>query len=522
MGRQQYLTRLALGRSAFEPIEETQQPTQQPQTPEDGRPQQQYDSKGRPTNPRIDAFNAEMRKAQNDVLALVGVVERKDLSDRREEQRGRFVRDTREKVLRDEQEKGELMDYTVAGMGFLGHLWTEALVQRVQVGVYGAERGIGEIVVAEWRGLFSDGGLRRGLAGLFPGLGDIVMHTLVRLPLIVAVEQLTGRIQNYVQKRRFKRRTTKRLYTAISILFELVLLGIDMALLPMEFHARAQKLGLAPLLPLFPSWKCFLPWHAASFHQFGWKPLFGVIFVRSLTTPGVLLLLYKVFHWDADESEIPIAALFSTFRYPPIDTDPSLIPTPTDPIGWLTHNMWSLRSKFMEWCGWDMHQLTSRPGHHGEEILENNTRQRDGTLHRSTALAHLPAQRLAGSIDSFLARCITLPFESLMLRSVAHAFLSYTPTPAAIEAAPHIYAPFTGGPISQVLRSPTDRLAWSSAGVYASRLGLALALDVSVDVLLFFGVYASTRYVGRRWYDWRPRRRAKDDEGVGERREIGD
>ncbi|KAK4500119.1 hypothetical protein PRZ48_008305 [Zasmidium cellare] len=521
MGRQQYLTRLALGRSAFEPTEETQQPPQRTQSTEDGRHQQQYDSKGQPINPSIDAFNAEMRKAQNDVLALVGVVERKDLSERMEERRGRFVRERRERLLKDEQEKGELLDYAVAGVGFLSHLWTEAFVQRVQVGFYGPGRGMGEILVSEWQGLF-EGGLKTALARMFPGSGDIILHTLVRLPLIVAVEQLTGRIQSSVQKRRFKKKTARRIYTTISILFEIALLGIDMALLPIEFHARAQKLGLAPPLPLFPSWKSFLPWHATSFHAFGWKPLFGVIFVRSLTTPAVLLLSHKIFHWDADENEIPIAGLFSNYRYPPIDGETPKLKLSDDPIGWIMYKSYSLRAKFMRWAGWDMYQITPRPNHHDDGFLENNARQRDDSeqIHRSTALAHLPAQRLASSIDGFLARLITLPFESLMLRTVAQAYISHTPSAMSI---PHLYAPFGGGPTSQLVRSPMNSMAWSSAGTYVSRLGLALALDASVDVLLLFGVWASTRYVGRRWFEWRPRQRQNDRGRTGsERRRIGD
>lgn len=535
MGRQQYLTRLALGRSAFEPVKEQEPPRPDSHQNQDGDHVQQYDSKGRPINPKIDAFNAEMRKAQNDVLSLVGVVERKDLTEKNVHWRNRVLGERRLKLLQDEQEKGELLDYAFLPVTFLAHLWTDALIQKVQIGFFDPGRSIVDVLASECRGLAA-GGVRCALARMFPGFGDIVLHTIVRLPLIVAVEQLTGRIQSSVQKRRFKRKTAKRLYTAISFFFEAALLGIDMALLPMEFHARAQRLGLAPPLPLFPPLKSFLPWHATSFHQFGWKPLFGITVVKSLTTPAVLLLLYKIFHWDADENEIPICGIFTAFRYPAIDSDPSLTPSPKakdDLTGWMMHKSWTLRTRILQWCGWDMVQTPSpRPLQYGDERLENNTRQRyEGTpdeqnlVHRSTALAQLPAQRLASSIDMFLSRLITIPFESLMLRSVARACLLHAPTPSVLAAAPHIYPPFSGGPISQLLRAPKDFASWSSAGTYASHLGLALALDTSVDVLLFFGVYASTKYVGRRYFSWRTRRKGRDDRDhmvPGERRRIGE
>lgn len=498
MGRQQYLTRLALGRSAFEPVDGIIDPQPVQDDFENEAHVQQYDAKGQPMNPQIDAFKADMRKAQNDVLALVGVVERKDLSDRHEERRNRAIRERRTRLLADEHEKGELLDYAFLPVTYLSHMWTDAFIQRIQIDFYDSSRSMADILSSKWRAIFS-GGVKDALASLFPGYGELVIHTLIRLPLIVGVEQLTGRIQSYVQKRRFKRKTSKRLYTTISILFEVALLAIDVALLPMEFHAHAQRLGLAPQLPLFPPWKSFLPWHPTSFQQFGWKPLYGFVLFKSLTSPAILLLLHKIFHWDGDENEIPICGLFTSFRYPAIDQHPDFTSKPKllrDPTGWLMHQTYTLRTSIMRWCGWDIYRITADSSGN----LENNTRERylhdfddNPPIHRSTALAHLPALRLAATIDTFLARILTLPFESLMLRSIAQAFMLYSPTPktvAAREASGRIFRP------AQLSSS-------SSTGLYISRLGLALALDASVDVLLFFGVYASSRHVGRKFFDWR-------------------
>lgn len=523
MGRQQYLTRLALGRSAFESIDDEDDQPSKPHQPEDGRYIQQYNEKGWPSNPKIDSFNAEMRKAQNDVLALIGVVERRDKSHRLEQQENRWIRERRSRLLQFEHERGEIFDYIFYPVGFLSHLWTDAFIQRIQIGFYSADRSMLDILSAEWRTLFS-GGFKNALATIFPGFGDAVLHTLIRLPLIVAVEQLTGRIQSYVQKRRFKRKTAKRLFLAVSVLFEVALLGIDVALLPMEFHARAQRLGLLPSSPLLPPWRSFLPWHWTSFHQFGWKSLFGVVVLKSMTSPAMLLLLEKVFHWDADESEIPICGLFTSYRYPAIDQDVTVQPKPfEDPMGWILYRAWTTRVAIMRWCGWNMVQITPRTTQEGGGF-ENNTRlsyeaypdQPVATLpaHRSTALAHLPAQRLATTIDTFFSRLITLPFESLVLRSVAQAFLLRSTLPkthAAIDALPRLYKPFTGGPLTQLLKSPSSALSWSTMGTYVDRLGLALALNASIDTVFFFGIYSITRHSGRNVFEWGQRKHTDTD-----------
>ncbi|KAL9095618.1 MAG: hypothetical protein Q9165_002050 [Trypethelium subeluteriae] len=110
MGRQAFLTRIALGRSAFEPLEQnqssedqvdvfrqcdleedpsdqdgihTQSTSQQIDSPIDYI--QQYDDRGYPYDPEAQARASQMRQAQNDVLAAVGVVKRRD--DREKEAR---------------------------------------------------------------------------------------------------------------------------------------------------------------------------------------------------------------------------------------------------------------------------------------------------------------------------------------------------------------------------------------------------------------------------------------------------
>ncbi|KAK4615295.1 hypothetical protein CLAFUW4_10079 [Fulvia fulva] len=513
MGRQQYLNRLAFGRSAFEDPEPVIEAEQRPQEDgDDGEYRQQYDSKGRPVNPAVDAIDAELRKAQNEVLELVGVVERKDQSDRATEVRNRASREQRQALLFAENDNGEVLEYTLSPISFFSHLWAESILQRVHVGFYDTSRSMWDIIASECRAVRTASGNQR-LAMILPGLGDTIAHLCVRMPLILAAEQIVGRLQTYFSRRCKSRKSRERMYTALIIGFQTFLAAIDIALLPMEFHCSAQRLGLAPQLPLIPPLKAFLPWHRDSFHRFGWLPLLG------LTSPVGLLLFHKALHYDADEEKIPICSLFTSFRYPTIAEHPTssqLTPLERpalreDPLGWLLHQTWSARTSLMQRSGWNVVKMSTRPR---DDEFENNTTlhwdyddidTKPPPVHRSTALAHLPAQYLASIIDCFFIRLLTLPFESFMLRSIAQSFMSSsttTKTAQGISAAAYLYTPLGGGPFGALFRSPLSASSWTSAGFYLSRLGLAIALTTSIDAIIFFGVYKATKYVGRKYFQW--------------------
>lgn len=90
MGRQGYLDKIAFGRSAFEPTHEVAQSEHylQLESAQVDLPQryqefngnnyiQLYDERGNPINPRSREYGKKLRNAQNDVLAAVGVVERR-------------------------------------------------------------------------------------------------------------------------------------------------------------------------------------------------------------------------------------------------------------------------------------------------------------------------------------------------------------------------------------------------------------------------------------------------------------
>lgn len=525
MGRRQYLERLALGRSAYQNVDLEQQQSPAATSPGSSSTAQewtgheytqQYDSRGRPINPAIDRFNAEQRRAQNEVLALVGVVERKDETDHINGLRYDAIQKARRDLLADENERGELLDHAIFGCSFLLHLWPAALRQRIQIGRYHTSRSLVDILVTEWRQPWR-GGTRLFLASLFPGAGSTIAHHLVRFALMMAAEQLTGELQTRLSKKVETRQTLRYLELGTAWVFEALLLAIDIGLLPLEYYAATQMLGLAPALPLFPSLQSYLPWHAESFHNVGWKCVISNRFIKNFASPAAILLVRKMLAYDAADSVLPVFHLITDFRFPEVDDDPSKVVVPKvrqDPLGWVLYQCYYIRSRFLQRSGWTLIKRDD-PRRSREDEYEMHTRTRAAgatrdPIHRSTIMAQLPVQFLSDAIDSLFARILSLPFEALMMRTIATSFLASS-LPRTKHAS-MLYAPFGGGPLTH---------GWSAASQYAGRIGLSLALTASLDVVSFFGIYKLVRSLGIKYLDWGKRGKIGtciySEEGVEER-----
>lgn len=537
MGRQQYVTRLALGRSAFEDVDAQTGSPPRTESTASAAYVQQYDSRGRPTNPTTDNLNAELRKAQNDVLAVVGVVERKDVSNKIKETKQRIVNERRRILLLEEQDQGEMLGFVLLLTLKLLQTWSESFVQRIQIGYYHEARSMADILFDEGSSMLK-GGVRASLARLFPGTGRLLVSGLVRVPLVAIAEQIVGRIHHRAALSTVNRRAAYKLHRTMKFVFEILLLTIDAALLPMKLHTTAQFLGIAPALPLFPPVVAFLPWHGSSYHHFAWSPLLVYPFLGRLTSAGVFTLLEKVMEYDVGEAEHgtdspPVFSLFTNYRFDPIN--PSRLhhmrnrPSGSfwsDPFGCILCCAYTWRSGVLEWCGWRI--ANDAPSRHLDESsalegnvlldeagdrpetqppgsADTNEDTRERPTYRATELAHLPARTLARAVDDIFGRLLTLPFDSLMLRVIAASYLASTATmktASAVADASHFYAPFGGGPFGQLLGSPGSTSLWTSAGRYLSRLGLAFALHGIVNTALFFGTWTITRHIGIAHFDW--------------------
>lgn len=515
MGKQQFLTRLALGRSAFQDPEEANglpEPNSQDaaltqacdQVPSGGYVQQ-YDAKGRPVNPATQARNAEMRRAQNNVLALVGVVESRELSEHHTEMKLRYIREARHVLLQEEHDRGEDLDLLANVVTPLLVRWTTCLLQRFLIGLYDADIPFSVVVGNEWQKLLS-GGLKGVYAILLPGTVAQLAYTAARFCLDAVVSEPLNYISESIWKRKMRPRTRQRLDTIFRGVFIALIAATNIPLLPLCHYAAAQQLGLAPAWPLLPPLKSYLPWHSVSVHSFGWRPVVGVPLLRAFCSPAALMLIRLAITNDTDEADVPLAGDYTAFRYPAINEPSDMARRPTlhqDPMGWVLYHSYSLRVRILDWCGW--HLVSA--GRRSEHKLEQNRRltiETDGSstqhTHRSTSMSHLPPSFLASRIDKLLEQLMKLPLESVMLRAVAVSYLA-SPLPLTnigLAAAPNLYVPFGGG-LLKWLRSPSPA---TELVHYASKIGLCLALRISVDAAVSLSVAKLVCSHGRRYFDW--------------------
>ncbi|RMY49979.1 hypothetical protein D0865_07176 [Hortaea werneckii] len=203
MGRHEYLSRLALGRSPFETIDRrndgsSMQADDGESTEPEGSVQsmhgtQQYNSKGRPINPTTDLRNAEMRKAQNSVLELVGVVERRERSEHSSEMKFRYIHHARQTVLAAEHETGEGIESLIQLLiAPLTTWWSDCLIQRCLIGLYTAKAPFASIVSSMWQTLRT-GGLKGTYSVLFPGLIPYVTYVIAQESIISSTDLTTFR-----------------------------------------------------------------------------------------------------------------------------------------------------------------------------------------------------------------------------------------------------------------------------------------------------------------------------------------
>ncbi|RMZ14155.1 hypothetical protein D0860_02237 [Hortaea werneckii] len=470
MGRHEYLSRLALGRSPFESVDSgnggvDMQADDGASSEPEGNAQsingaQQYSAKGRPINPTTDLRNAEMRKAQNSVLELVGVVERRERSEHSNEMKFRYIHHARQTVLAAEHETGEGIESLIQLLlAPLTTWWSDCLIQRCLVGLYSADEPFASIVSSMWQTLRA-GGLKGNYSILFPGLIPYVAYVIIRMCAEALAEEIIRRSSERVLRQALPIRHRKRMLHLLELTEAGLKLLIDGAMLPMIYSATAQQIGIAPAFPLLPPLRYHLPWSPYSFHAFGWKPLIGLPLLRSISSPAALILGQTLLHIESEEGIISSTDL-ANFRRPSFGELPDVPKTPTmkDPLGWILFQTYRLRRKAVEWLGWTIvpsSNAQSLETKHEIDVLVGNEDGANGNVHRhrSTALARLPAQHLAAHIDSFLERLVLLPFECLVLRAVAVSYLS-SPLPKTLEAlaaTPMLLGPF-GGWINHALHS---------------------------------------------------------------------
>ncbi|KAK5699172.1 hypothetical protein LTR17_023489 [Elasticomyces elasticus] len=541
MGRQQHLTRLALGRSAFQDAdnEETAQVKREQDTAFPGVTGgyvQQYDSKGRPVNQSTDARNTETRRAFNSVYSVIGVVEERETSRQASERHAREEkREERLMLLRAEDCSGCNIKSVAAVAEPMAVMWVNNLTWRYQLGLYDHRHSFTHQVRAAWS-LAIQGGWQGAYSALFAGAVADQLHYFARIALNDVMAVVKGRCQGWHGTTLRRLRPLRRVLQCLEIV---TLGGIDVLLLPLQYWARVQQLGLAPALPLLPPLGFLLPWHPDSFHAFGWRPVLNIPVVGLLTSPAILLLLGTIARDAHANADLPISHRSASVLYHENDTYLEVKTQPAPPISfeWLFHQAYKARVSLLVWCGWDLvtiktaaalqtslgapatylqalynqhprdHDLDD-PSYYENLIVlgENHLGPQPAITYRSTTLAHLPVKFLASCVDIMMFRLWTLPLDTLILRAIAASYIaaSLPMTTEAVAAAPRLSSAI------QFWRPSTYSSSKSFAS-YASKIGLGLATQVALDLVVFGGLYGMVRFKGVRKFGWGPVHPTKDN-----------
>ena len=228
MGRQPFLTRLAFGRSPFEPSQEPQPsvPDQENGTvSEEANPHenvqrefeqrsdaitakdsdsnryvQQYDERGNPVNPRAHAYGRRLRHAQNDVLSAIGVVERRPSPD------AHLSGATQERLaeLEEADAAGVLSSHTFTNIKFLCSWWVNVLEDRILTFRAPDHLSLLQIVALQYqtsgrRFLFA-GALSQYTLNSFIENAIIANYVIRPLDRLLRITHATGRTKSFFRR----------------------------------------------------------------------------------------------------------------------------------------------------------------------------------------------------------------------------------------------------------------------------------------------------------------------------------
>ena len=516
MGRRMYLERLALGRSPFEAVDDEDGIRNEPSGAEPveagAEYVQQYDTKGRPVNPSTEARNAEMRDAQNSVLALVGVVESKETEDRETQWRYAALRDERHSTLVKEHERGDEMEGWSIFIGAFLTFWPESLVTRMQAGLDASSTSFIDILLSE-----IDSAGRGGFAGMcstfFGGIPACFVYHLFRMLLHGLREEGFSRLQIWLNQR-LSRKAMKGVNNIIVWANRALAVGLHVAILPIRYWFEVQRLSLAPALPLLPGWRSLLPSsYTGSYHAIMWTSTIGIPAIRRICSPATLLIASGQI-WDDKNSETPVLSEFTEFQYPPINAPPSDLSCfrrgggALNPLGQIVYQGSLIRNRLMRWFGWNLQYISANAPHpkkhennhvpraasddHDEDSSSTSSDDEndDGLQHiyRSTMLVHHSPTELAETIDRILAKLVLLPVDCLVSVIVARSYLSSSLPKTAFAA--HATSNLRTG------------WSWRGTGSYLSKVGLSVAFHFSAELCVFFILNTLCRWQGVSKFDW--------------------
>ncbi|KAF2649484.1 hypothetical protein K491DRAFT_683815 [Lophiostoma macrostomum CBS 122681] len=289
MGRQPFLTRLAFGRSPFEPSDATAPATDhvQPQHQNQGQGisrvvqtsnkhsyVQQYDERGNPVNPRAHSYGRRLRHAQNDVLSSIGVVERRSspsahLSDQHKERLEKFE---------DEDSAGSSIHSYLSLARSPCVWWIGSLRRRVLAFHLQSALPFTQIIASQYK--------LSGPSLIYAGLPAHLLNASVHgMVIFLAVLRPIDRLLSVTRASRRTKVFFERWRGVLTMCFRM---SFEVLMYPLVHHVELQRLGLVPAA-LLPSWRSLLQHPSLRRETF-----LQDLLTSLLTSPLLFLSLYTI------------------------------------------------------------------------------------------------------------------------------------------------------------------------------------------------------------------------------------
>ncbi|KAK4561137.1 hypothetical protein LTR86_005092 [Recurvomyces mirabilis] len=517
MGRQQYLTRLALGRSPYqEPgperipdgelleILESSSSTRLPvATAPDG---QLYDAKGRPVNPAAEARKAEIRRSYNTIMALAGVVEKRERATSRSEKESRNLRQQRHDLLVDESETGDIMDGLAISSHAIATWWPDSLTKRYLAGLIDTDP-LSLVTIQSHLAPVQYGVL--GLYSLLlPGTTARLIWTCSKFGLLTGFELVIGLLCERMWRLARDQKAQLRMDAALRRLETAAQWMCDILLLPIEYYIIAQQLGVAPHTPSLLPFSPLSIHNVYSMYTIIWTPTPYLPYIGVLSSPAAFLLSYSLL----------TRALNPPLQLKPHDSHPtsqnargdfatsrSAYQAASSLLPFLRHRIFSFRTSIMAWLNYRPVAVAPSPAEPDQEIVQIASKHsiRLATTHRAGSLASQVPNFLATNMDTLLVRLLLLPLEGMMLRAVGTSYAKSNLPKTLIGT---LVANRLTTSIGSSLLHPPNSGSWTEIIAYyiprASKIGISMTLQGAMEMSVFAGLYTIIRWQGTRFYGW--------------------
>ncbi|TKX22745.1 hypothetical protein C1H76_5062 [Elsinoe australis] len=285
MGRTPYLTRLALGRSAFERFVVPESPFDVEDDQDEGLfttnqdTTQEYDESGRPINPVSKENKESQIRAMNEVLEVVGVTERKAKQQQAAPAPVVFNAEQWASMKSAEDDLGDDVFIVTEFVDTILTWWIDVLRRRIQAGLVDCSFPLTRILQNEWA-TFKTGSLSQKYHYLTAGLEmELLGNILAEFgtdPLRYGISCL----RNKTRRLKIDDDQKAICYKIIEFLRVSGYLTIQLIFSPFTITSVLRQFRIVTD-NFIPSYIRFLPWHDHSPYRWGWSPGSGLLPLRS-------------------------------------------------------------------------------------------------------------------------------------------------------------------------------------------------------------------------------------------------